>query len=166
MRRWYVARVRAHQELRALTHLTRQGFGAWLPRLRETRRQARNFETRISALFPGYIFVEFDPSREQWRSVNGTFGVRSLINRGGWPVPLPPGFVEALRARSDRNGVVGIGRTDLAPGDQIRVIAGPFVDCIGTLVSLDAYERVTVLLNVLSGPTKVRVPAVSLAALH
>ncbi|MBX9592559.1 MAG: hypothetical protein K2X43_24995 [Hyphomonadaceae bacterium] len=165
MSRWYVARARPRQELRALTHLARQGFKAWMPRLRETHRRAHKFETRLAPLFPGYVFVAFDPALQAWRSVNGTFGVRNLINHGGRPVPLPDGFIEELRSRSDAEDVVGAGKRDLSLGGEVRVIAGPFTNCIGTLISLDGANRVTVLLNVLSGAFKVRVPTISLAAL-
>ena len=77
--RWFVARVLAHQENRAQFNLHRLGFRSFLPRLRRTIRHARKLRDTLNPLFPGYIFIVIDLSKQRWRSINGTFGVASLI---------------------------------------------------------------------------------------
>ena len=77
--RWFVARVLAHQENRAQFNLHRLGFRSFLPRVRRTVRHARKLQDAVRPLFPGYIFIIIDLSKHRWRSVNGTFGVASLI---------------------------------------------------------------------------------------
>jgi hypothetical protein len=42
---------------------------------------------------------------DRWRSVNGTFGVASLIVGAEQPRPVPPGVVEALAASCESRGV-------------------------------------------------------------
>ena len=56
-------------------NLKRQGFEAFCPRFRKTRRHARRIDQVLAPVFPGYIFVHFDRERNQWRAVNGTHGV-------------------------------------------------------------------------------------------
>jgi transcriptional antiterminator RfaH len=148
---WFVANTKPNQETLALEHLRRQGFSAWLPRYRKTRRHARRFDTIQAPLFPGYLFVELDPVSRPWRSVNGTFGVRHLICRDGAPAPLPADFVRDLRAQADDGGLITQALPALAKGMVARVVAGPFVGCIGTLIELDGRERVKVLLGILGG---------------
>ena len=73
--RWFVARVLAHQENRAQFNLDRLGFRSFLPRLRRTVRHARKVRDTLTPLFPGYIFVIIDLSKQRWHSINGMFGV-------------------------------------------------------------------------------------------
>src|SRR6516165_9972622 len=96
--RWFVARVLAHQENRAQLNLHRLGFRTFLPRLRRTIRHARKVQDTLQPLFPGYIFIVVDLSKQRWRSINGTFGVASLIMGAEQPNSVPPGVVEGLVA--------------------------------------------------------------------
>ncbi len=84
--RWYVARSLSRQEARAEFHLLLQGFRVFLPWMTKTVRHARKLRTIKSPLFPTYMFVALDPARDPWRSVNGTFGVASLIMAGEAPL--------------------------------------------------------------------------------
>ena len=146
---WYVVSTRAHQEARAAQHLARQGFVPLLPQFRKTRRHGRKIETIAAPLFPGYLFVGFDESRQAWRSVNGTCGVQRLICQGDRPVALPEGFVAQLLARRDGEGFFAAPEPDLRRGDQVRLLAGPFADCVATILRLGESGRVWLLLDVL-----------------
>jgi transcription elongation factor/antiterminator RfaH len=145
---WYVVNTLPHQELRAETNLRRQGYRAWLPSIERSRRHARRIDTVTAPLFPGYLFVELDLDRESWGSINGTFGVRRLIAQRERPAPVPPGFVAALRETLDKKGLVTVPQA-LRPGQNVRLIAGPFVDCIGKLLYLATRDRVALLLSIL-----------------
>ncbi len=147
--RWYVVNTHPHQEGRADLNLRRQGFMSWLPQLRRSRRHARRIETVSAPMFPGYIFVQIDPDAQAWRSINGTFGVRNLICQDEKPVALPQGFVEGLRETLDGEGLVALPLESFHIGDQVKLLAGPFVDCVGKLVALADRDRVALLLHVL-----------------
>ena len=108
--RWFVARALTHQENRAQFNLHRLGFRNFLPRLRRTVRHSRRLRDTMNPLFPGYIFIIMDLSKHRWRSVNGTFGVASLIMGADQPAPVPPGVVEALVASCESRGVVRLER--------------------------------------------------------
>lgn len=95
--RWYVVRTQPHREARASFHLGNQGYHVFLPRFLRSRRHARKFETVLAPLFPRYLFVVLDLTRDRWRSVNGTPGVEHLLMRGEGPEPVPRGLVEGLR---------------------------------------------------------------------
>lgn len=163
MRRWFVASIRPHQEAKAAAHLHRQSFGVWLPRLKRTRRHARRFDTVLTPVFPGYLFVSFDPAAEPWRRINGTFGVRHLVCGAAGPTPLPEAFVSSLRDRSEGD-ILCEPAGALEAGAEIRVISGPFVDCIGTLVRSDGASRVRVLLSLLGGDIDTVLPSAAVAA--
>jgi transcriptional antiterminator RfaH len=146
---WYVVNTLPHQELRAEINLRQQGYRAWLPSIRRSRRHARRINAFRAPLFSGYLFVELDVAREAWTSINNTYGVRRLICHRDRPVPVPSAFVLALRRTIDQEGHVTASDPSLRPGSKVRLIAGPFVDCVGTLLHLTAKGRVALLLNVL-----------------
>src|SRR6478672_7839706 len=89
--RWFVVRVLSHQENRAQFNLQRLGFRNFVPRLRRTVRHARRLQETLKPLFPGYIFIIIDLSKQRWRTVNGTFGVASLIMGAEQPKAVPLG---------------------------------------------------------------------------
>src|SRR3954463_6816938 len=147
--RWYAGYSQPHRETRAQQQLTVQGFTAFLPLYRKTVRHARKLTTVSAPFFPRYLFVALDLSLDQWRSVNGTFGVTSLITDGAIPRPVPHGVVESLAEVSDA-GFVQPGK-ELKVGDSVRVLTGPFADLLGELVRIDGPSRVRVLLRLLGG---------------
>jgi transcriptional antiterminator RfaH len=146
--RWYVVQTQPHNEGRAITNLHRQGFMSFNPCVRRTVSHARKKSTVLAPLFPNYVFVQFDPSRDQWRCINGTFGVVRLIANGEVPSSVPDGVITALRARIGDDGAMD-WTVSLHVGDLVRVTEGPFMDLVGTLEHLDAAGRVRVLLDML-----------------
>ena len=155
--RWYVVQTQLHREAKAAQQLENQDYRVFLPRFLKSRRHARKFETVLAPLFPRYLFIILDLTRDRWRSVNGTFGVDRLLMRGGEPEPVPRGLVEQLIENADANGAVMPGSA-LKVGDKIRVSAGPFAELLGTLERLDDNNRVRVLLEIMGGKIPVLLP--------
>jgi transcription elongation factor/antiterminator RfaH len=147
--RWYVIHTKPRGEVQAVFHLERQGYSVFCPRCRKTARHARKTKSVMAPLFPNYLFLQLDLSRDRWLSINGTRGVvRMIMHADGTPQPIPIGIVEALRARMNVDGAM-----DWLPsfkvGQTVRIADGPFVDLIGTLEHLDGAGRVRVLLDLL-----------------
>lgn len=147
-KRWYVVHAQPRAESRAIVQLETQGYHVFCPRYRKTLRHARKKTSILAPLFPNYLFLRLDVSRDQWRAVNGTRGVVRLFMQGETPQPVPHGIVEALQARVSADGAM-----DLTPkfkiGQAVRISDGPFTDFVGTLEHLDAAGRVRVLLDLL-----------------
>jgi len=153
--RWYVAMTVPRKERLAATQLDNQRYRSFLPLQLETRRHARKFTTVLAPVFPRYIFVILDLERQRWRSVNGTFGVQRLITDGERPLAVAPGIVETLVESSDRRGALIYKIDELAIGDQVKLVSGPFAGSLGILQRLDGAGRVQILLALLGGPVKV-----------
>jgi transcription antitermination factor NusG len=155
--RWYVARTLAQRELQAGKQLINQGYRVFVPRYWKNRRHARKVETVSAPLFPRYVFVILDRTRDRWRSINGTLGVERLLMQGGEPQPVPHGVVENLINAADPEGNI---RFDfhLKAGQTVKVTAGPFVNLIGQLERLDDNGRVRVLLEIMGGMVRVALP--------
>jgi transcription antitermination factor NusG len=125
-----------------------------VPRYWKNRKHARKVETVSAPLFPRYVFVIVNHTRDRWRSINGTLGIDRLLMSSGEPQPVPRGVVENLIAAADLDGNV---RFDfhLKEGQTIKVTAGPFAELVGQLERLDDNGRVQVLLAILGGRVRV-----------
>lgn len=146
--RWYVYRTRPHREVSAADQLRQQGFRPFNPTIQKTVRHARKLRSVRAPLFPSYSFVKLDLGREQWRSINGTYGVVRLIMANELPIAVPRGIVEEIETHVDETGLVRLDG-GLAIGQSVEVINGPFTRLMGELVRLDAKGRVQVLLELM-----------------
>jgi transcription antitermination factor NusG len=155
--RWFAARTLPHRENSAQFNLSCLGFRSFAPRFRRTVRHARQMRNVLAPLFPGYIFVVLDLSRDRWRSVNNTTGVASLIMGVEQPQPVPRGVVEALIARRDSSGTVRLDR-DLEVGERARIVSGPFAETLCRIEHLDDRGRVRVLLEIMGGQVLAQLP--------
>jgi transcriptional antiterminator RfaH len=157
--RWYVVYTRPHGEATAQLHLRNQGFRTFLPLLFKTIRHARRDHAVLAPLFLRYLFVAFDVTRDRWRAINGTHGVTTLIMQDERPTPVHVGVVETLSASSSLSGEI---QFSLAPGDRVRLIAGPFAGQLGILQRLNGAGRVQVLLEMMGSNVPTNLHARSL----
>ncbi|MEQ8605005.1 MAG: transcription termination/antitermination NusG family protein [Marivibrio sp.] len=162
MRRWYVVQAKPGQERTAEANLLRQGYRAYLPRLKSRRKAGGGRWITVPVpLFPGYLFVELDVTRQAWRSINGTIGAIGLVSFGPRPSPLPDGVIEGVRAREGADGLVELDAGDAAarykPGDRVAIADGPLAEADGLFQAADGRKRVVVLMRLLGREVPVRV---------
>jgi transcription antitermination factor NusG len=155
--RWYAVNTLPHREFRAKQQLENQCLRVFLPQRLKTVLHARKLTNVRASFFPRYLFVELDLTQHRWRSVNGTFGVASLVMRAEMPHPVPPGIVETMIASVDPSGLL-LFEADLKVGAKVRLTAGPFAEQLGIIQRLDDGDRVRVLLEIMGGPVPVQVP--------
>lgn len=103
--RWYVVQALARREPIAKMRLEAQGYRIFLPQMIKTVRHARKMRQARVAVFPGYLFVAFNPLKDRWRSINGTIGVARIITANEVPAPVPRGIVETLVSHMDNFGI-------------------------------------------------------------
>ena len=139
--RWYVVQTQPHAESKAMGHLARQGFAAYLPRYLKRHRHAQRIESVYAPLFPRYLFVAIDPMTQRWRSIQSTIGVAHLVCSG--EDPAPAGIISKLRDHEGERGLVHHLRPRFAPGDKILVVDGIF----GASLGMADRERVAILLD-------------------
>jgi transcription elongation factor/antiterminator RfaH len=156
--RWFLAHTLPRSERKAQMHLQAQGFRTFLPQIDKTIRHARQFRDVRAPLFPRYIFLVLDLSRDRWLSVRSTVGVAGLFTSEGLPVPVPAGVVEGVIARSEDNGI-----SELTEGQSVRIVSGPFADLVGTLDRLDAAGRTRVLLEIMGTAVPVAIHRLALS---
>ena len=145
-------------------NLNRQGFEAYLPCYRKTRRHARRVDMVNRPLFPGYLFVRFDVERDLWRCIRSTVGVNAIVSFGGELSPVTPSIVSGLKAREDESGAISLRPSSLKVGDSVRVAEGPFEDHICLVDQIDDQKRVALLLNLMGRSVRVWADVEKIAA--
>jgi transcription elongation factor/antiterminator RfaH len=146
--RWFVVRTLANQERRAEQQLRQQDFATYLPLVQKSVRHSRKLRQVRAPLFPGYLFVRLDLTRQQWRTINSTYGVSCLIMAGERPLPVPAGIVESFIALTRSNGLIDF-TPDLELGSDVRIVSGSLAGLVGRLASCHAKGRVHVLLEIM-----------------
>lgn len=146
---WFVAQLKPGGFEAAKLNLSRQGFKTFMPMQMRTVRHARE-ERRVSRpIFPGYIFVSFDPDVTQWRIINNTVGVANLITQGpAKPQRVPAGLMTALLAGCDKTGAI-LPPTEFAEGAKVRVTSGPFKDVLAEVEKTSKGARVRLLFDLM-----------------
>ena len=79
---WYAVQTQPNRENLAVSHLERQGFEVWLPRIERIIRHARQTKRVRRPLFPGYLFINLNLETARWRAINGTVGVSHIVSFG------------------------------------------------------------------------------------
>ncbi|MFC6639889.1 transcription antiterminator NusG [Sulfitobacter sp. JBTF-M27] len=157
-RSWFVVQLRPQGLSRAQAHLHRQGFETFAPYLTTTVRRSGVQREMRKPLFPGYLFVSFDVASAGWTAINATRGVaRLILNDPRSPKPLPHPLMAGLMARCDPTGLLR-PPTDLAVGDKIRVVAGPFADVVTQIDSVPEHERVGILIDLMGRKVRTSLP--------
>ena len=114
---------------------------------------------KVKKLFPGYILVEMVMTDEAWFIVRNTPGVTGFIGssgKGAKPTPLQPFEVDKIL------NSMGMSRlevsSDLAEGQLVKVISGPFSGMEGKIESIDIQANLAnVLLDLFGQETSVEV---------
>ena len=153
---WAVVNTHPHKEQLALSHLARQDFVTYCPRLRQRVRKGRRFADVLKPMFPGYVFVHLSKDATRWRPILSTIGVRTLIRCGDEPALLPGGLIEGLKQR-ERDGAIALPESPYQEGQTVRFTGGPFDGVIATILSVRARDRLMVLMDLMQGQVKTTV---------
>jgi transcription antitermination factor NusG len=119
-------------------------------------------QTRCSAptSLPGWV--------HQWRILERTIGVLSVVKTAGLPAKCPDEEIATLIARSDADGIIRLSssltaqsvvRRAYEPGAKVWVIDGPFRGFNGLHTGMSTRDREMVLINILGATRPVEIPA-------
>ena len=92
--KWFLVQLKPNSAQIAKRNLERQGFRVFNPTRLIAKLASSKFVDKHEQLFPGYMFVSFDP--EDGPMINSTFGVARLVQFGSMPKHLPISLMTAL----------------------------------------------------------------------
>lgn len=169
---WYAihSKPKPHEWMRANLNLRNQGLEVLAPLELAHRPKRERLNDRgecigvtpsrvfYRPLFPRYLFAAV--SESYLPRVCHTLGVQEVIGQRliGAGIPVDQEFIEELRGRMNRRGVVGLDderqapRLSLVPGQPVTVTRGSFSGLSGVFDrALSGDQRVVILLNSLFG---------------
>jgi len=165
---WYVVNTYSGHEARVKEKLEMRTesmgmqdyiFRILIPEAVEVEYKEGVKKEKLKKMFPGYILVEMIMSDEAWFIVRNTPGVTGFIGssgKGAKPTPLLPQEIDKVLAN------MGMSRLDveseMAVGDQVNIIDGPFKGMIGLIDNIDMENaRLNVLIDLFGQETPVEV---------
>lgn len=162
-KQWYAVHTYAGYENKVKTAIERRAeamglrdriFRILVPTEQEMRTRQGKKVTVSRKIFPGYILIEMILDEQTWYLVKSTAGVTGFVTSGDKPVPLQEKEIEAILETVE--GTQKRPRVAWQPGEQVRVVSGPFTDFHGTIQEvLPDKEKVRVLISLFGRDTPV-----------
>lgn len=151
MKSWYLLYCKRGQILRAKEHLERQTVNCWTPIVAiEKIVRGKRIEV-IEALFPNYLFAEFDPENIHTTTVSATRGVSHFVRFGTQPAVIPATVIADMQAHAvDKIIAPEVPK----PGDIVKIIDGVFAGLQAIYTEPDGETRSMLLLNMLNSQIK------------
>ena len=149
-KRWCIAQIKPNSYNSAIQNLERQGFETFLPKMEITQRQENKFFVKNVYVFPGYIFVCFDPQIINWPKINSTYGVSKVLASNKKPSEISSDLILELKNRYEINSNP-TQKEKLQKGDSIKFYSGPFTDLIAKVEGVDEKKRIWILLELMGG---------------
>ena len=160
---WYAIHTKPRQEQRALKNLISQGYDCYLPLMKKQIIRSGSLQTESEPLFPRYLFICLDSTQagKSWSPIRSTLGVSRLVTFGSEPARVAAELIEMLR---DYTAALATSPTKLhRAGDLVRITEGPFAGLEAIFEMDDGESRAMVLIELLSRPTRIKMPISSLA---
>ncbi len=122
----------------------------------ETKIKIKNGKRKTvrEKIFPGYVLVNMIVTDASWYVARNTPNVTGFIGSGTTPVPMSEEEIKALQKR------MGVEepeyKIDVAKGEGVKIIDGPFKDFEGKVDSIDAsHGKVKILVSMFGRETPV-----------
>jgi transcription antitermination factor NusG len=158
---WEIVHVRSRQEKALARLLTERRQPFYLPQVEKTMRRSGRTFTSFLALFPGYVFIR---RTEEMRQVLWASGAVARVI----PVEDQKLLTDELRQirALQESGAILLPRSDLAPGDQVRITQGVFNGYVGTVVRERDASRLIVSITALNKSVVAEFPRETVTALR
>jgi transcription antitermination factor NusG len=158
---WYALVVKPNHEKAVFEHLSVSLYETVLPLYRSRRRWSDRVKEVTLPLFPGYVFCRFS-YRNRVRVLRVP-GVRSVVNNGLEPAPIPAREIESIQAVA-RSGLPVKPWPFLKVGQRVVMTAGPLRGLEGILVEFRKTWHVIVSVELLQRSVAAEVDIDSVSA--
>jgi len=161
--KWYTVYVQSGSEAKALENLRarikKEGlenfFGEYLVPKIIKQDDSKKTERKI---MPGYIFIQMVLNEKTWELVRKTPKISGFIGHFLNPPPVPEHEIQHLKDLQRLGGELKILKFDLAEGDVVNIIDGPFKDFSGKIIAIDKERaKLTVEISIFGRQTPVSV---------
>lgn len=140
-------------------------FQVVVPTEKQVRVKNGRRSTVEEKIYPGYVLVDMVLTEDSWYVVRNTPRVTGFVGSDNTtPTPLAAEEVDALLGRMGKEETSYL--VDLAPGDLVRVMDGPFKDYDGKVSDVDSEKgRVKVTVPIFGRDTVVELDSLQVKKL-
>ncbi|MHC4265525.1 MAG: transcription termination/antitermination protein NusG [Planctomycetota bacterium] len=149
---WYVLRVAANKEEQVKDALLQKvqrehlddiigGIKVPVEKVKRVRGNKQTVHKR--KLYPGYVFMEMEPSEDgrvqerAWFLIKETPGVGDFIGTEGMPTPMRDTDVAKMLLEAEKPDEAPSIKVEFKNGDQVKIREGPFESFEGVVDTID-----------------------------
>lgn len=149
MLNWFLIYTKPRCEESVSAKFVEHGFEVLNPKIEESKYIRRKKQDVISPLFPCYIFVKFELTKN-YRFVKYARGVKNIVGTSNMPSIVPESIISQIRERT-AGGAVRVKPLSFASGEEVAISCGPF-EGLGAVFEkeLKGSERVAILLRAIN----------------
>jgi transcription termination/antitermination protein NusG len=154
--RWYAVMARSRGEKVVAAMLGALGITHFLPIASELRQWSDRKQVVNFPLFPGYLFVRINPSKQSTLPVLKIPGVVGIVGNHAGPSPIPVDEIESVR-RVVEQGAQCVPHPFLKEGDRVRIVRGALAGVEGILIRSNSETRLAISIEMIQRSISVSV---------
>jgi len=155
---WYVLQHKPAQGDRAVAHLQKQDISCFYPKVAVEKVKGGKKISRLEPLFPGYLFVNLEPTDSLWAKLRSTRGVLRVVGFSSNPAKISDEVLQHIRDSLETVTVSG----GIQEGSEVQLQEGPFQGLEAIFHAYDGEERAVVLINFMQKQQRVNVPVAAI----
>ena len=173
--RWYIVhvhsgfenKVKIALEERILSSLYPEKFGEVLVPTEEVVELVKGKrKTSSRKFYPGYILIKMELDNETWHIVNDTAKVSGFLGGREKPTPVSDEEAQKILNRMEAGKLKPQPKYFFEPGDEVRVIDGPFTSFTGTVEEVNPEKgKIRVFVSIFGRSTPVELDFVQVTKL-
>ena len=148
---WLLLQVKPRQEMRALENLERQQAHCYCPLIQVEKLSRGKRIHAEEALFPGYIFINFDPQKSNltYTAIRSSRGVSKIVRFGDEPAKVPESLILQIKD-CEKVNLPRLNTPNLPQkGDTVIIVEGPLKGLQAVYSQTDGQQRSIVLISLL-----------------
>ncbi len=127
-------------------------FNVIVPKIKKIKVVGNKRKVIEEKLYPGYVFVDMVVDDESWYVVRNTQRVTGFVGAGSTPLAIPKEQVDVIKNLMETKDPSY--KVDLAIGDTVKILEGPFKDYEGKVENIDYNKgKVKILINLFGRET-------------
>ena len=137
--------------MRALENLERQQAHCYCPLIQVEKLSRGKRIHAEEALFPGYIFINFDPQKSNltYTAIRSSRGVSKIVRFGDEPAKVPESLILQIND-CEKVSLSSLNAPNVPQkGDTVTIVEGPFKGLQAVYSQTDGQKRSIVLIRLL-----------------
>lgn len=155
---WYALQHKPAQGDRALANLQNQDVPCFYPKITVEKIKAGKRSKKLEPLFPGYLFVNLEPTDPMWAKLRSTRGVLRIVSFANKPAAIGDEVIQhikdSLYSVAEQGGI--------KPGQTVQLNEGPFEGIDAIFQAYEGEARAIVLINFMQKQQRMKVPVSAL----